>query len=412
VKIAVIVVAFPTISETFLFNKVVRLRQRGLDVTVVTHKDSHREDFFSDLSPSDYSFRRQALISLPKHRLPAALLREIRSAGGAGRRLMRNAFARYPRGRALRAWLMGLPLASGGFDIVHFEFSGLGVNYLDVLPLLECKSLVSCRGAAEQITPLVDKQRASRLRDVFQQVDAIHCVSQDMLSTIQGYGADPRKAFVNYPSIDLAAFDAVDRVAGDDSPSQILSVGRLHWKKGYEFALLAMHEVVAAGFDVIYNIVGAGDQEESLRVAVRDLGLEQRVRFLGAKPHYEVKALLGASDIFLLPSVSEGLSNAALEAMAMRVPVISTTAGGMSEAIRDGIDGLTVPPRDAKAMARSIIRLLDSPEQRSRLGKAGRERVATAFTLDRQIDVFLDVYSALKDGRSWSPLERKHEDAG
>jgi glycosyltransferase involved in cell wall biosynthesis len=108
-----------------------------------------------------------------------------------------------------------------------------------------------------------------------------------------------------------------------------------------------------------------------------------------------VRAALETADVYLLPSVSEGVSNAALEAMAMSLPVVATAAGGMPEAITDGVDGMIVPPRDAAAFADRIAVLLDDPGRRVALGAAARKRVEAAFSLERQTGRFLAEYAAL-----------------
>src|SRR5690606_30861386 len=111
--------------------------------------------------------------------------------------LLREAVRLYgSTGRAVRAWLRALPLQAGRFNLVHFVYSGLAVSYRDVLPLLHGpKILMSCRGAAEQITPFVLPERAAALKQVFEYMDRVHCVSDDMLRTVASFGLDPGRAF-------------------------------------------------------------------------------------------------------------------------------------------------------------------------------------------------------------------------
>jgi glycosyltransferase involved in cell wall biosynthesis len=112
-----------------------------------------------------------------------------------------------------------------------------------------------------------------------------------------------------------------------------------------------------------------------------------------------VRTVLSEADAFLLPSISEGLSNAALEAMAMKLPLVTTNAGGMAEAVRDGTDGFVVDRRDSLAMADRLLRLAASPELRHRLGCYARERVREQFGIETQIRVFREVYESLAAGR-------------
>lgn len=167
-----------------------------------------------------------------------------------------------------------------------------------------------------------------------------------------------------------------------------------------EYGLLAIRQLLDKGYDVIYDIVGSGESEESLRFAAHDLGLQAHVRWQGRQPAAMVKQQLEQADIYLLPSLSEGLSNAALEAMAMELPVVATMAGGMAEAIIDGVEGYLVPSRDAAALAQAISSLLDNPQLRQQIGQSGRRRIENHFHLQRQITCFAQEYQTLLQGIS------------
>ena len=101
---------------------------------------------------------------------------------------------------------------------------------------------------------------------------------------------------------------------------------------------------------------------------------------------------LQAADVFLLTSLSEGISNAVLEAMACGLPVVTTDVDGLPEAVGDGVEGFLVPPRDPAATADALARLAASPELRQRMGQAGRHRVLADFRLDDQVDAFAGLF--------------------
>jgi glycosyltransferase involved in cell wall biosynthesis len=394
VKIALIAGRFPVLSETFIYNHAAGLQAAGLDVTVVASRPKSDEAMFADFDGTRYTgpIHRNALgggMSVAG-RAASALLRSH------GLELWEAARRRYGANRrGMRAWLQAAPLA--GFDVVHFEYTGLAIRWLDALPLLKpAQTVVSCRGAAEQIRPLVEPRRADLLRQVFGTVDRVHCVSDDMRRTCEAYGLDPAKAFVNRPAIDAGRFvRKVPYEARASGPYRLLSTGRLHWKKGIEFALLAVRALVDRGFDVHYEILGGGEDEERLRFAIHDLQLAGHVSMVGRKSSSEVRAALERADVYVLPSVSEGLSNAALEAMAMELPVVAATAGGMAEAITDGVDGMLVPPRDPAAIADRVATLVQAPALRAALGRAARARVEHEFSLQRQVSVYLAEYAAM-----------------
>jgi glycosyltransferase involved in cell wall biosynthesis len=112
----------------------------------------------------------------------------------------------------------------------------------------------------------------------------------------------------------------------------------------------------------------------------------------------------------MLPSVSEGISNAALEAMAMEVPIVTTSAGGMSEAITDRVEGLVVPPREPAALTKGISTLLGDRDLRIELGRTGRSRTERDFSLRRQIDSFVSEYRSLLSGSGTKKIP-KHVNA-
>jgi len=369
----------------------------GADVTVIATRREGDAAMFRDFDgvryegPIRYQVLQPDVVSTMKQ-----ISAQLSRSGARGAALWRAAQQRYGFGkRALRAWLLALPLDD--YDIVHLEYTGLAVSWLDALPLrTRAKLVVSCRGAAEQITPLLEPGRGDQLREVFALCDRVHCVSADMLHTCEQYGLTPQKAFINRPAIDARRFRrSQPYVVRDRGPYHLLTTGRLHWKKGLEYALLAVRRLVDAGHDVRYEIVGAGREEESLRFAVHDLGLGAHVELVGRKSSTEVRAALERADIYLLPSLSEGISNAALEAMAMEVPLVTTTAGGMNEAVRDGIEAMVVSPRDPAALADRVAMLLADGPGRAALGRAARARIESEFSLERQVRVYVKEYDSL-----------------
>jgi glycosyltransferase involved in cell wall biosynthesis len=127
-----------------------------------------------------------------------------------------------------------------------------------------------------------------------------------------------------------------------------------------------------------FLVIGDGTERSKLEQCAFDLGLSDRILFLGDRT--EVANLLAALDVFVLSSLSESLPNAALEAMTMGRPVVATNVGGMPELVVDGETGYLVPSRDTEAMARRILELLRNPERRCAMGQAGLERARQHFS--------------------------------
>jgi colanic acid/amylovoran biosynthesis glycosyltransferase len=385
-SVLAVVNQFPTPSQTFITRKLDGLRAAGVEVTVAATA-------FAD----DAITMGHDLVPLTPWRNIASTVRQVgagrsaRIAGGMARALT-TATGLRPRRRLLLA-----PLLAAHADIVHFEFSGIAASYLDLLEHLGTSRLVvSCRGAAESIQPLADPSRAGVLAEVFQRVDAIHCVSEDMARTVARFSAPPDKILVNRPAIPVASFATLaERRRPHPGPLRVLSVGRLHWKKGLDDGLRAIAAARTLGVDLEHRIVGEGAEREKLLFLRDELGLAGRVELLGARPEADVREMLEWADVLLLPSLSEGISNAVLEAMASGLPVLATSCGGLTEVIDSDRDGFTVDVGDVPAMATVLARLGDDPGLRASVGRAAAERASAEFDISGQVRRFVDCYDRL-----------------
>lgn len=183
------------------------------------------------------------------------------------------------------------------------------------------------------------------------------------------------------------------------APLRLFSCARLNRVKGHEEVLEAVALLRAEGRDVRLEIAGEDDAGGSgyrgtLEARRAALGLEGAVTLLGAVDEGVVRAKLHGAHAFVLASWAEPLGVAYMEAMAAGVPVIGTDAGGAPELIRNGTDGLLVPPRDVKALAAAIAGLAEDPGRAQRLARAGAQRVAEGFTSDRGAEMLLRMLAA------------------
>jgi glycosyltransferase involved in cell wall biosynthesis len=160
-------------------------------------------------------------------------------------------------------------------------------------------------------------------------------------------------------------------------------VGRLGWKKGYEHALEAFALLRDRVPGLRVDIVGDGSLRAEIESRIETLGLGDTVQLLGQRS--DVPACLERFDCFVLSSIIEGMPNALLEAMAMSLPVVTTSAGGSAEVVEDGVSGLVVPPANPAALADAVGRLLADPALASRLAQAAERRVREHYSLDAMI---------------------------
>ena len=204
-----------------------------------------------------------------------------------------------------------------------------------------------------------------------------------------------RRMEVIHNAVDVAAFQrgpdaALRRALVDGSQRHVVLVAaRLDPQKGHRHLLAAAARVP----DALFALAGDGPERPALERITDDLGLRDRVTFLGTRT--DVAELLAVCDVFVLPSLYEGLPISVLEAMAARRPVVATAIGGTQEAVVDGESGLLVPPADPDSLAAAIRRLLDDPALRDRLASAGRARVEREFAVASMAARVTDLYDLL-----------------
>jgi glycosyltransferase involved in cell wall biosynthesis len=167
-------------------------------------------------------------------------------------------------------------------------------------------------------------------------------------------------------------------------------VGNLYPVKGHRYLLEAVPRILETCPSAVFLVAGRGTCEEALREQARSLGIDTRVRFLGLRQ--DVPFLLAIGDVFVLPSLSEGLSIAILEAMAAGKPVVTTRVGGNPEVVVDGETGLLVEPADAQALASAITRVLTRPTEARRLGLNGLARMKSRFTTGAMVRAYEAIY--------------------
>ena len=169
----------------------------------------------------------------------------------------------------------------------------------------------------------------------------------------------------------------------------VLTVARLDEQKGHRYLLEAAAQIPEAQF----VLAGDGPLRTSLEAQARSLGVEERVKFLGYRS--DIADLLADCDVFVLPSLYEGLPLSILEAMSAGKPVIATHIGGTDEAVIAGETGLLVPPANPTALAAAIRSVLTDRPLAQRLASAGRARVEQEFSATKMVQQVMDVYDEL-----------------
>ena len=176
---------------------------------------------------------------------------------------------------------------------------------------------------------------------------------------------------------------------GDDVPLA-LSVGRYSEPKDHPTLLRAWALVRQQMPEAVLALIGGGELESDVRSLASTLALGEDVRFCAPRP--DLRPAYADSDVFTLSSLWEGLPYVILEALGSATPVVSTAVDGIPEAVHHGVSGLLVPPADPEALASALVDLLGDPVRARVMGEAGREDVASRFSMTRMIEGVADVY--------------------
>jgi glycosyltransferase involved in cell wall biosynthesis len=231
--------------------------------------------------------------------------------------------------------------------------------------------------------------------------DAVFSVSEQVRRhAIEVDRIDAARVHTIYNGLDLASWDAIPRLLKKPGEFVVTTVGNIRRVKGHDVFIKGAATIVQRFPKVSFSIAGEVLEPAyfiELQSLVRELDLVNHFRFDGGVTN--LRQHLAAADIFVLPSRSEGFSNAIIEAMASSLPVVATDVGGNAEAVKDGITGFLVPPEDPDALSAAILRLLSDPLQAKAMGAAGRNLVAERFTTEAMMNQIAGAYRSLLSGK-------------
>jgi glycosyltransferase involved in cell wall biosynthesis len=217
-------------------------------------------------------------------------------------------------------------------------------------------------------------------------------------------GLDPRRVALS------DGFDRSQALASFNLPPTgryVTIVANLrHEVKDHGMFLRAAELVHKTIPDAAFALVGEGELTKSVRALATELGLAERVSFVGPCSGVRLAQILGLSDVCVLSSKAEGFSNSILEYMAAARPVVATDVGGAREAIEDGVTGYLVSSGDHRAMAARIVSLLCDPGTARSMGESGRTRVQASFSCDAQLEGTQRLFEQLRGNTSRSSHQK------
>lgn len=416
-RVALYADSFPNLSETFVAALVRGLLERGNDVHVICRRsDPEMWARFPELDRP--AIRRRVHVVATRERFLHRMLSVVVDLL-VGAVLHPVVFLRWVRVMARRSPRERIRTAPFGAlavrlapDIVHFQFGSQAKGRLHVKEDVGCRVIVSFRGLDANYVGLDDR---SYYDEVWSAADAVHVLGTDLDRRTADRGRPPTMPTVIIaPAVDVGRFQpAPSRGDGaSDDGLHLLSIGRLHWKKGHEWSVVALKGLRDRGIPATLRVLGDGAQREAVENVARALGVADHLDLRGAVGHADVVGHLRWADVVVHAAVSEGFGNAVLEAQSCAIPVVCTDADGLAENVEHGVTGFVVPRRDAHALCDSIASLAGlGVDGRREMGDAGRRRVVEHFGTEHQLQRFEQLYASVLDERP-SPRDDRRPPSG
>jgi len=363
--IILVLPAEPAYSETFFSSKIKGLQNDGHRVILHVGRRTGEVDYCKVVTaPKVYA---QKFIQLPVMGLTfltlfpfaSRIIQYWRQLGKSGMGFRQKVERLYLNSRLLKQ----------SADWIHFGFATQGLGREYVAFVLGAKCGLSFRGYDIGIYPL----KHPGCYDVLsRKVDRIHYLSEDLWQKAleEGFSNTTERMKIT-PAIDIMNFGkTIFKDFTAENKIYILTVARLHWKKGCLYAVEAIAALTKRGYDVIYTIVGAGEDYERVAYRAHQLGILDCINFAGQVVHSEVVDYYRDCDIYLQYSVQEGFCNAVIEAQAMGKQVVVSDAEGLSENVDSGHTGWVVPKLRPDLLADRLEQVINlSPDSKRRFGR-------------------------------------------
>lgn len=388
-KIGLVLSTSPSYSETFFRNKIAVLRKAGFAVYLFTSGSRGKPDpFLSEI--------RGYAAKQPKWRrflsLLVAAARLLYSLNSAVRLYRKNREDGFTGRENAVSLINAAHIIGHRLDWLHFGFASNAILLENLARVMGAKMAVSIRGYDIGIVPV---KQPGCYRLLWRRIDRLHYISDDLYRLALADGLPPVVQAVKIePAVDVSIADGRQ----DARPMKIerprfLTVGRLHWKKGYPLMLHALSKLRQEGLDFTYRIVGEGEDLEQLVYLICALGLSGQVELLGRKSHGDTLREMGECDVYLQYSIQEGFCNAVLEAQLLGRLCIVSDAEGLSENVLHGQTGWVVPRNEPSLLKQAIEEVLKKPEaELQSIRSAAANRISSAFSLEVQQRKFIDFY--------------------
>lgn len=396
-RLIYIIGTYPVLTTTFIDREITILRRLGVDLQVVALR---RPDAEAPLSSAQRELQRGVVYLLPvawlallASQLYFALLRPRRFFATLAYLLSRAHPSQRSRLKTLLHFGEGVYAA---YLLRERQFQELHAHFVDraatvalvAARLLDKPYSLSIHAAADIfVSPVLLREKLASARH------AVTCTEFNRTHMANLVGAElSAKISRVYHGLELGHYSPAP--APTDGPPLIVAVGQLVERKGFTQLVGACHALKRRGYGFECQIVGRGPQRAELEALIGKLGLAGVVCLRGALRHEDVIALYRRATLFVLPCVRgsdgdlDGIPNVIAEAMAMGLPVLSTSVSAIPELVQSGVNGLLVPPGDEDALAAALATLIDDPALRAELGRNGRLSILAAFDVEWNVRRF------------------------
>lgn len=373
---------YPRATDTFIQREVAELRKLGFDIQTCSIRAT---DPAHHVGAEQQAERAATFVVQSRARNPAALLKAhtrmlktpARWFGAA-----KLAWSTSPKGLKNRLWQLFYFLQAGVLadhmlrhDVRHlhnhFGNSSCSVAML-AAQMAGLPFSYTAHGPMEFFEPHHWRLDAKIARAAFVAAISHFARAQCMLFSDAAHWD---RIKIVHCGVDPARYDST----GQGTGKHLVFVGRLAGIKGVPLLIDAVARLHVKHPELHLTLVGDGPEKASLEAHVAQLGLTDRITFTGYLGQQEVADLLKTADMLVLPSFAEGVPVVLMEAMAARLPVIASRVAGVQELVEDGVSGHVLPPGDVDTLTSTIDRLLRNPEQRAKMGAAGRAKVEAEF---------------------------------
>jgi colanic acid/amylovoran biosynthesis glycosyltransferase len=402
-RVAFVLSQFPALSETFVVNQVTGLIDRGADVEILSAHLVPQPRMHAEVESYDLIGRTRYGRDVPDDGLRRRLLAASLLARAAFRRLRSiddlRWLIRYGRQDARTALpfahLHELPRRNFDAIVCHFGPQGQWGMALRNVGLLSGRLVTIFHGY--DMSRFLREEGVRVYDRLLREGDLFLPVTEYWRRRLIELGSPAERTVVHRMGVNVGSFNFVPRSPPRSGPVRLLSVARLTEKKGMEYGIRAVAELMRDGMEVRYDIVGAGPDEAALRELIRSLGLEHVVKLVGSLPGQEVLSAMAGAHVLLAPSVTardgnqEGLPVVLMEALASGLPVVSTRHTGIPELVEHGVTGMLARERDVAGLVEGVRTLLRDPALYTAIAARGRARVARDHDIDQLNDQLADL---------------------